>query len=152
MRGDEHRVVVDDQVVHVPDLRGEHGVILATRARRAQCRHRRDHDDGVAHRCDQRRSSVRSRSREVHRSPSRVVGLRSDEQIEEEFGDLLFAIVNLARHLDVDPEKALVLANRKFEARFRAMERAIEDRGEDFREHTLESLDKEWRAAKKRVG
>ena len=97
------------------------------------------------------RRGVRDKIHEELDELDDAVGLRSDEQIEEEFGDLLFAIVNLARHLDVDPEKALVLANRKFEARFREMERAIEKRGEDFREHTIESLDKEWRAAKQRL-
>jgi MazG family protein len=97
------------------------------------------------------RSGVRDKIHEELDELDDAVGLRSDAQIEEEFGDLLFAIVNLARHLDVDPEKALVSANRKFEARFREMERAIGSRGEDFREHTLESLDKEWRAAKKRL-
>ena len=79
------------------------------------------------------------------------MGTRSEAQIEEEFGDLLFAIVNLARHLDVDPEKALTVANRKFENRFREMERVIREAGGRFKDHNLESLDKEWRAAKKRL-
>jgi len=81
-----------------------------------------------------------------------AVGTRDAESIEDEVGDLLFAVVNLARHLNVDPEKALTGANRKFERRFRAMEAAIEAEGHEIREMTLESLDKEWRMAKKRVG
>jgi ATP diphosphatase len=80
-----------------------------------------------------------------------AVGTRQADQIEEEFGDLLFAIVNLARHLDVDPEKALTAANYKFEARFREMETSIAAAGQTFKDHTLESLDKEWRAAKRRL-
>jgi MazG family protein len=97
------------------------------------------------------RSGVRDKIHEELEELDDAVGLRSAAQIEEEFGDLLFAIVNLARHLDIDPEKALTSANRKFETRFRDMEQAIEARGENFRDHSLESLDKEWRAAKKRL-
>jgi uncharacterized protein YabN with tetrapyrrole methylase and pyrophosphatase domain len=80
-----------------------------------------------------------------------AVGTRDAAQIEEEFGDVLFAMVNLARHLDVDPEKALTAANSKFEARFREMEDAILESGQSFKDHTLESLDREWRAAKRRL-
>jgi len=80
------------------------------------------------------------------------VGSRSAASIEEEFGDLLFAVVNLARHLSVDPEKALTSANYKFERRFRDMESAVREGGKALNGQSLESLDKEWRAAKKRVG
>ena len=72
--------------------------------------------------------------------------------VEEELGDLLFAVVNLARHLDVDAEKALTGANYKFERRFRAMEAAIEENGIDIRELSLEILEKRWLDAKKGVG
>ncbi|MFV2058461.1 MAG: nucleoside triphosphate pyrophosphohydrolase [Thiohalomonadales bacterium] len=52
--------------------------------------------------------------------------LAADQQaIEDEVGDLLFAVVNLARHADVDPESALRRANRKFEGRFRNVERVV---------------------------
>jgi len=80
-----------------------------------------------------------------------AVGTREAAQIEEEFGDLLFAIVNMARHLDVDPEKALAAANLKFETRFRDMEGAIAKAGQTFKDHSFESMDKEWRAAKRRL-
>jgi ATP diphosphatase len=81
-----------------------------------------------------------------------AVGIRDADSIEEEFGDLLFAVVNLARHLDIDPEKALTGANAKFERRFRDMEIAIGKKGSGIKDFSLESLDREWRAAKKRVG
>ena len=80
-----------------------------------------------------------------------AVGQRGEDRITEEFGDLLFAVVNLARHLDVDPEHALSVANHKFEQRFRDMERAVAETGKSLKELSLESLDWEWRAAKRRV-
>lgn len=98
------------------------------------------------------RRGVRAKIREELEELEAAVGTRSEEAIDEEFGDLLFAVVNLARHLDVDPEKALTAANYKFERRFRDMERAIAAENREFGEQSLESLDKEWRAAKKRVG
>jgi MazG family protein len=81
-----------------------------------------------------------------------AVGSRDAAHIEEEFGDLLFAVVNLARHLDIDPENALTGANYKFERRFRAMEADITAESLDFRKMSLESLDQHWRKAKRRVG
>jgi nucleoside triphosphate diphosphatase len=65
-----------------------------------------------------------------------------------ELGDLLFAMVNLARHLDVDPEATLRAANRKFEQRFAAIERALADRGKTPQAATLEEMEALWNAAK----
>ena len=98
------------------------------------------------------RRGVQAKIREELDELEAAVGGRSAPEIEEEFGDLLFAVVNLARHLDVDPEKALASANNKFERRFRDMESAIIEAGESLEDQTLEVLDKAWRAAKKRVG
>lgn len=81
-----------------------------------------------------------------------AVGTRDESQIEDELGDVLFATVNLARHLDVDPEKALTRANVKFERRFRAMEADIEAEGLKIGKMSLEALDQSWRKAKKHVG
>jgi MazG family protein len=98
------------------------------------------------------RTGVRAKIREELDELEQAVGTRNQAHIEEEFGDLLFAVVNLARHLDVDPEKALTRANHKFERRFRDMERAIVASGEVLTGQSLETLDKAWRAAKNRVG
>ena len=81
-----------------------------------------------------------------------AVGSRDTANLEEEMGDLLFAVVNLARHLDVDPENALTGANHKFERRFRVMEADVAAEGLDLREMSLETLDQRWRKAKTRVG
>jgi len=98
------------------------------------------------------RTGVRAKIREELDELEEAVGTRNQADIEEEFGDLLFAVVNLARHLDVDPENALTGANHKFERRFRDMERAIVASGEVLTGQSLETLDKAWRAAKNRVG
>ncbi|MBY8977613.1 nucleoside triphosphate pyrophosphohydrolase [Rhodobacteraceae bacterium NNCM2] len=71
-------------------------------------------------------------------------------RIEEEYGDLLFVMANLARHLDVDPESALRKANAKFERRFRGVERLLKERGQTPQEATLSEMDSLWDAIKAR--
>lgn len=68
--------------------------------------------------------------------------------IEEEVGDLLFAAVNIARYLKLDPEIALQKANRKFCARFRAMERQASDSGRNLSDVPRPELEFFWDAAK----
>ena len=70
-------------------------------------------------------------------------------EIEAELGDLLFAAVNLARHLDTDPEAALRAANRKFEGRFRHIESSLAARGEQLEQCDLATLDALWDEAKR---
>ena len=98
------------------------------------------------------RQGVRDKIHEELDELDEAVGSRNSASVEEEFGDLLFAVVNLARHLGIDPEKALTGANYKFERRFRDMEQAVTADGKRFRDFNVESLDRHWRAAKKRVG
>src|SRR2546421_2870041 len=64
--------------------------------------------------------------------------------VEAEIGDLLFAVVNLARKLDIDPRAALEKANAKFQRRFDAVVRLAERRGIDVRRATLAELDRLW--------
>ena len=73
----------------------------------------------------------------------------SQQEIIEELGDVLFAIVNLARHLNVDPEQALVQANSKFEKRFRILEADVIESGRRFDDMDIEALEACWQAAKK---
>ena len=65
-----------------------------------------------------------------------------------EVGDLLFAVVNLARHLDADPEAVLRATNQKFERRFGAIERALAARGKAPQDATLAEMDALWDEAK----
>ncbi len=78
--------------------------------------------------------------------------IESDHQtaLAEEIGDLLFSVVNLARKLKIEPEIALQHATRKFEMRFRNMEREILARGEDLHTSSLDQLDAIWEAVKTR--
>ncbi len=66
----------------------------------------------------------------------------------EEFGDLLFAMANLARHMEIDPEAALRAANDKFTRRFRAIEAALAARGKRPEDSDLAEMDALWDAAK----
>jgi len=77
---------------------------------------------------------------------------KSQEEIEEELGDLIFAIVNLARFLNVDPESAVRKATEKFIMRFEKMEMEIEKNGKNIEEMSLEELDTFWNKIKEREG
>jgi ATP diphosphatase len=65
-----------------------------------------------------------------------------------EVGDLLFAVVNLARHVEADPEAVLRATNLKFEQRFASIERALEQRGKSPEQASLAEMDALWDAAK----
>jgi MazG family protein len=72
----------------------------------------------------------------------------ADAALEEEIGDLLFAIANLSRKLGVEPEAALRRANDKFFARFSEMEAAVSTKGERLQDKTLDELEALWTDAK----
>jgi len=69
-------------------------------------------------------------------------------KLQEEVGDLLFAVVNLARHLSVDPESALRQANSKFTRRFQSIEAALAETGRQPEQASLEEMDALWDQAK----
>lgn len=68
--------------------------------------------------------------------------------IDEEIGDLLFVVVNLARHLEIEPETALKKTNRKFRRRFRFVEDQLKNAGKSTNDATLEEMDSLWDQAK----
>ena len=70
-------------------------------------------------------------------------------QVENETGDLLFMLVNIARFLKVDPELALRKTNRKFRQRFAHVERGIGDRGKTLGEASIAEMEDLWQQAKK---
>jgi MazG family protein len=77
-----------------------------------------------------------------------AVELKQQQHIEEEFGDLLFSLVNYARFLQIDAENALAKANKKFMNRFVAMEALAEEKGLIFSELSLEEQDQLWNEIK----
>lgn len=76
---------------------------------------------------------------------------RDPARIEEELGDALFAVTNLARKLGVEPEAALRRANDKFQHRFEGIERAAAQAGRSLRDLTLDEMEALWQAEKRRV-
>lgn len=70
-------------------------------------------------------------------------------EIESEFGDVLFSMINYARFIDVDPEMALERTNKKFIKRFQYLESESKKDGKEMSEMTLEEMDEYWNAAKK---
>ena len=82
---------------------------------------------------------------EIHEAINENMG---QDKIEDEMGDLLCVCVNLARHLKVDPEKALRRSNNKFERRFRYIESRLALKNKTPDEASLEEMDALWDEAK----
>jgi MazG family protein len=74
------------------------------------------------------------------------------EQQEHELGDLLFALTNIARHLNIDAETALRKAGKRFNDRFRYIEKKLLDSGEDIHDSSLARLEELWQEAKRTLG
>ena len=77
---------------------------------------------------------------------------QNPDAVAEEIGDLMFAVINLARHLDVEPEAALRLANKKFEQRFRGVEKALADINLQPQDATLSQMEHLWQQVKRQKG
>jgi tetrapyrrole methylase family protein/MazG family protein/ATP diphosphatase len=77
-----------------------------------------------------------------------AIAARDQTNIEEEIGDLLFVIVNLARHFDVEPETALKRTNRKFRERFKYVEQGLARNGLTLEDSNLTQMDEIWNEAK----
>jgi tetrapyrrole methylase family protein/MazG family protein/ATP diphosphatase len=80
----------------------------------------------------------------------RAVAHEGSARSEEEMGDLLFSIAQLARKLGIEPESALRKANEKFTARFNALEMRVHEKGRALRDLTLEEMEREWVGVKRR--
>jgi len=97
------------------------------------------HAGAVLHKLDEERAELEQ---------AIAARVRRPEEVEEELGDLLFTVVNLARHLEVDAEAALRRAGLKFERRFRAVETRLAAAGKCFEQMEPEALERLWSEVK----
>jgi XTP/dITP diphosphohydrolase len=89
---------------------------------------------------------------EMHEFKAEVESASEDSdksRLEQEFGDLLFALVNYARFIDINPETALERTNRKFIRRFQYVEQGAKNSGKALHQMSLEEMDAFWNEAKK---
>jgi ATP diphosphatase len=94
------------------------------------------------------RAVLRKIREEADEIEAALTGGEPDAAVAAEVGDLLFAGVNLARHMHADPEAVLRQTNRKFERRFASIERALAAQGKSPQDATLAEMDALWDAAK----
>jgi len=85
-------------------------------------------------------------------SASKQVPERLRERLEDEVGDLLFVVVNIARYLSLDAESALRKTNRKFKRRFQEMERYLSCQGKNLRDIGLQEMEELWQRSKQQEG
>ena len=77
-----------------------------------------------------------------------AVRSQKPEEIEAEFGDLLFTLANIARRMEINAEEALQSSNRKFQRRFEGIERKLEEQGKTFEQSSLTEMDALWNEVK----
>jgi XTP/dITP diphosphohydrolase len=94
------------------------------------------------------REDVWKKVEEEQQELQEAISLGNQTHIEEEFGDLLFSLINYARFLDVDPEGALEKTNKKFIYRFQWMEEQASLMGKKLQEMTLGEMDQLWNTSK----
>ncbi len=85
----------------------------------------------------------------LHEELRELAAAKTSAETEEELGELLFTAVNLARHLNVDPEQALRRANAKFRQRFGHVERAVTAGGAAWEQTSLAEMERFWQEAKR---
>lgn len=100
----------------------------------------------------EKREDVWAKIDEEHSEVNQAIATGDQDQIESEFGDLLFAVVNAARLYGVTPENALERTNRKFIARFNHIEQSANQQGIKLKDMSLEQMDELWNEAKKSLG
>jgi tetrapyrrole methylase family protein/MazG family protein len=105
--------------------------------------------EDVLDKIDEEAREVRQAVESRRRNGDGTTAGQPDEHVEEEIGDLLFAVANLARKLGVEPEAALRKANDKFRGRFDEVEARVTAQGKSLRDMTLEEMELEWQEVKR---
>ncbi|HWI92541.1 MAG TPA: nucleoside triphosphate pyrophosphohydrolase [Flavisolibacter sp.] len=95
------------------------------------------------------RDQVWEKVKEEQNELDQAIAENDQEKIEEEFGDLVFSLVNFARFLNVDAENALEITNKKFIKRFSQMEEKAMASGKNLNEMTLQEMDSIWNQIKR---
>ena len=98
--------------------------------------------------CGARWSRFRSRGRCRLAGVAGAVSVELHGRLQDEVGDLLFTVVNLARYLQVDPELALRQTNRKFRRRFGQVEQGLRAMGKELGQASLDEMERMWQEAK----
>jgi MazG family protein len=94
-------------------------------------------------------SQVKSKLMEELSELDEVIAEGNQDRMEDEFGDVLFSMVNYARFLNIDPENALERTNKKFKKRFEQMEAILTNDNKELSSYTLEEMDAVWNQIKK---
>jgi XTP/dITP diphosphohydrolase len=92
---------------------------------------------------------VKAKLQEELEELDEAVQIGKQEDIESEFGDVLFSMINLARFLRIDPDNALERTNKKFKKRFELMESKLIASGKDLMSSSLAEMDEVWNEIKK---
>ena len=86
---------------------------------------------------------------ELNEFEAELFNKETNENLVNEFGDVLFSFINVARFFQIHPEEALMSTNQKFTRRFQFVESKVSERGRNFQDHSLDELDHYWEQAKK---
>jgi MazG family protein len=148
----EESSLLDGVSTKVPALMEAHQ--LSTKAARVgfDWKNVEDIFDKLHEEIDELRAAIRESDAVVEQYGGETEEAEAEQRqarVREELGDLLFAVTNIARHLQTEPEAALKLANRKFRRRFRHIERGLEARGSSLDAATLDEMEALWQEAKK---
>ena len=88
---------------------------------------------------------------EVNEIEAEMIARSGSDRLEDELGDVLFAVANLARHVNVDPDAALRRTNAKFRQRFGVIETTLAAEGRSLEDASLDEMEAIWQAAKGRA-